>query len=53
MENLLAFPETLPDNWVKVRDSVILPWIFDSSLGSGRPSRWRKRLEDWQNSQKK
>ena len=52
MENLLAFPETLPDSWVKVRDNVVLPWIVDTASG-GETAPLEKRLEDWQNSQKK
>jgi hypothetical protein len=52
MENLLAFPETLPDNWVKVRDNVVLPWIVDAASGGETPP-LEKRLEDWQNAQKK
>jgi hypothetical protein len=52
MENLLAFPETLPDNWVKVRDNVVLPWIVDAASGGETPP-LEKRLEDWQNVQKK
>lgn len=52
MENLLVFPETLPDNWVKVRDGVFLPWILDSASGEETQG-LEKRLEDWQNAQKK
>jgi len=52
MENLLTFPDTLPDNWVKLRDGVVLPWILDSASGEETQS-LEKRLEDWQNAQKK
>jgi hypothetical protein len=52
MENLLVFPETLPDNWVKVRDGVVLPWILDSASGQETQG-LEKRLEDWENAQKK
>jgi hypothetical protein len=52
MENLLTFPDTLPDNWVKVRDSVVLPWILDTASGE-ETQPLEKRLEDWQNAQKK
>jgi ABC-type glycerol-3-phosphate transport system substrate-binding protein len=51
-ENLLQFPETLPDNWVKIRDGVIEPWILDSASGKDTGP-LEKRLEDWQDSQKK
>ena len=39
-ENFLAFPETLPDNWVKIRDGVIEPWIVQKAAGQeiARPS---------------
>ena len=52
MENLLTFPDTLPDNWVKVRDAVVLPWILDAASGE-ETGTLEKRLEDWQNTQKK
>jgi hypothetical protein len=52
MENLLQFPETLPDNWVKVRDGVVEPWILDTASGKETET-LDKRLEDWQNAQKK
>jgi hypothetical protein len=52
MENLLTFPETLPDSWVKVRDAVVLPWILDTAAGAETLA-LEKRLEDWQTAQKK
>lgn len=52
MENLLTFPDSLPDNWPKLRDGVVLPWILDSASGTETRS-LQKRLEDWQNEQKK
>jgi len=52
MENLLTFPDTLPDNWVKLRDGVVLPWILDTASGEESQT-LEKRLEDWQNAQKK
>ncbi len=52
MENLLTFPDTLPDNWVKLRDGVVVPWILDTASGNETQS-LEKRLEDWQNAQKK
>ena len=52
MENLLTFPDTLPDNWVKLRDGVVLPWILDVASGE-ETGTLEKRLEDWQNAQKK
>jgi hypothetical protein len=51
-ENLLLFPDTLPDNWVKVRDGVIEPWMLDSASGKDTEP-LDKRLQDWQDSQKK
>jgi ABC-type glycerol-3-phosphate transport system substrate-binding protein len=52
MENLLTFPDTLPDNWVKMRDAVVLPWILDAASGEESQT-LEKRLEDWQSAQKK
>ena len=52
MENILAFPGILPDNWVKVRDGVINPWISQTAAGQ-ETEPLDKRLEDWQKSQKK
>ena len=52
MENLLAFPDALPDNWVKLKDGVVCPWILDTASGDETRS-LEKRLEDWQNAQKK
>jgi hypothetical protein len=52
MENLLAFPDTLPDNWVKLKDGVVCPWILDTASGDETRS-LEKRLEDWQNEQKR
>ena len=52
LENLLLFPDTLPDNWVKVRDGVIEPWILDSASGK-ETGPLEKRLQDWQDAQKK
>ena len=51
-ENLLVFPDTLPDNWVKVRDGVIEPWVLDSASGKDTGT-LEKRLQDWQDAQKK
>jgi ABC-type glycerol-3-phosphate transport system substrate-binding protein len=52
MENILAFPGPLPDNWVKVRDAVIRPWIEQAAAGQ-ESDPLEKKLEDWQKSQKK
>jgi ABC-type glycerol-3-phosphate transport system substrate-binding protein len=52
MENLLVFPDTLPDNWVKLRDTVVLPWILNAACTTESET-LEKRLEDWQKSQKK
>jgi len=51
-ENLMVFPDTLPDNWVKVRDGVVVPWILDSASGKSADT-LDKRLQDWQDAQKK
>jgi hypothetical protein len=52
MENILAFPGILPDNWAKVRDGVIRPWIVQAASGQ-ETEPLEKMLEDWQKSQKK
>jgi len=52
LENILAFPGILPDNWVRVRDAVIRPWIEQTATGQ-ETEPLEKRLEDWQKSQKK
>ncbi len=50
-ENLLSFPETLPDSWLRVRD-VIDPWIVATARGQETET-LEKKLEEWQNAQKK
>ncbi|HTZ52047.1 MAG TPA: ABC transporter substrate-binding protein [Spirochaetia bacterium] len=52
MENLLTFPDTLPDNWVRVRDAVVEPWMLDTASGKTTDT-LEKRLQDWQDAQKK
>jgi hypothetical protein len=51
-ENLLVFPETLPDNWVKLRDGVIRPWIVQKGTGQETED-LDKVLAAWQQAQKK
>ncbi|HTP59738.1 MAG TPA: ABC transporter substrate-binding protein [Spirochaetia bacterium] len=51
-ETILAFPETLPDNWLAVRDQVIRPWVHQSASGAGDQS-LEKMLEDWAKGMKK
>jgi hypothetical protein len=51
-ENLLIFPETLPDNWVRLREGVIRPWIVSSVQGKETQA-LDKTLEEWQKAQKK
>jgi hypothetical protein len=50
-ENLLSFPDTLPDNWLKVRD-IIHAWIIDTARGK-ETAPLQKKLEEWQNAVKK
>jgi hypothetical protein len=50
-ESLLSFPETLPDSWLKVRD-IIDPWIMATARGKETET-LQKKLEEWQNAQKK
>jgi ABC-type glycerol-3-phosphate transport system substrate-binding protein len=52
LETLLSFPTPLPDNWVKVRDSVILPWIAQTATGQETEA-LDKKLDQWQKAQKK
>jgi len=51
-ESILAFPETLPDNWLAVRDQVIRPWIHQAASGEGDQS-LEKMLGDWAKGMKK
>jgi hypothetical protein len=51
-ENILTFPEILPDNWLKLRDAVIRPWIADKAAGKEEGD-LDKRLVEWQVAQKK
>jgi hypothetical protein len=47
-DNLLRFPQLLPDNWVKVRDEVIQPWLIAAASGVDIPD-LAQRLEEWRN----
>jgi ABC-type glycerol-3-phosphate transport system substrate-binding protein len=51
-ENLLLFPETLPDNWVKVRDEVIRAWLSDAASGADVDP-LDKKLDAWQKAMRK
>jgi ABC-type glycerol-3-phosphate transport system substrate-binding protein len=52
LDSILSFPGLLPDNWVKVRDSVVMPWIAQTA--SGQESRpLDKTLDEWQKAEKK
>jgi hypothetical protein len=52
LENLLTFPDVLPDNWTKVRDGVIAPWILQTAAGAETET-LEKRLSEWLDAQKK
>ncbi|HVO37408.1 MAG TPA: ABC transporter substrate-binding protein [Spirochaetia bacterium] len=51
-ENLLAFPETLPDNWLRARDEVIRPWIAATAART-EAQPLEKRLDEWLKSTQK
>ncbi|HUI68922.1 MAG TPA: hypothetical protein VL354_00290 [Spirochaetia bacterium] len=51
-ESILAFPETLPDTWLAVRDQVIRPWIHESAAGT-EDQTLEKSLDDWVKGMKK
>jgi ABC-type glycerol-3-phosphate transport system substrate-binding protein len=51
-EAVLTFPDTLPDNWLAVRDQVIRPWIHQSASGTEERS-LEESLEDWVKGSKK
>ena len=51
-EAILTFPETLPDNWLAVRDQVIRPWIHQSASGA-EDQPLEKMLDDWAKGMKK
>ena len=52
LDSILTFPGLLPDNWVKVRDSVIVPWIAQTAAGQ-ETQPLDKTLEEWQKAEKK
>jgi hypothetical protein len=52
LENILSFPGPLPDNWVKVRDGVLVPWIAQTASGQETQA-LDKKLDEWQKAQKK
>jgi ABC-type glycerol-3-phosphate transport system substrate-binding protein len=52
LENLLTFPDPLPDNWVKVRDAAITPWILQTAAGTETET-LEKTIADWVDAQKK
>ena len=52
LENILSFPGLLPDNWVKVRDGVLVPWIAQTASGQETQA-LDKKLDEWQKAQKK
>ena len=51
-EGMLVFPETLPDNWLKVRDEVIRPWIKLTAAGE-EDQLLEKKLDEWLKALKK
>jgi len=51
-EAILAFPETLPDNWLAVRDQVVRPWIHQSASGA-EDQTLEKMLDEWVKGMKK
>jgi ABC-type glycerol-3-phosphate transport system substrate-binding protein len=61
LENFLAFPEILPDNWLTIRgtsptDGVVWPWMLASASASASDLPVKaldKTLQDWLESQKK
>jgi hypothetical protein len=52
LENLLVFPENLPDNWVKIRDGVIHPWVLQTAAGT-ETAPLEAKLSEWLEAQKK
>jgi hypothetical protein len=51
-ENMIGFPDPLPDNWQKVRDEVVLPWMERTAVDE-EDQPLEKRLEEWLIAQKK
>jgi ABC-type glycerol-3-phosphate transport system substrate-binding protein len=51
-ENMLVFPETLADNWLKVRDEVIRGWFVDAISGKDTGT-LEKRIDEWQKAMRK
>jgi len=52
LDSILTFPGLLPDNWVKVRDSVVVPWIAQTASGK-ETQPLDKTLDEWQKAEKK
>ncbi len=52
LENMLVFPDTLPDNWPRLRDEVIAKWIEQSAMGQATEP-LDKAIADWQQAAKK
>ena len=52
LDSILTFPGLLPDNWVKVRDGVVVPWIAQTASGK-ETQPLDKTLDEWQKAEKK
>ncbi len=46
-ENFLLFPDTLPDNWVRIRDEVVRKWIAETIKGE-EEALLSVRIGEWQ-----
>jgi hypothetical protein len=51
-ENLLLFPEILPDNWLEIRDEVFWTWLMRFAKGE-ETAPLSSVLDDWQAASKK
>ena len=51
-ENLLVFPEILPDNWLEIRDEVFWTWLMRSAKGE-ETAPLSAVLEEWQTASRK
>jgi ABC-type glycerol-3-phosphate transport system substrate-binding protein len=49
--NLLAFPETLPSGWFRMRDEAVLPWL-ERAASTGAPEPLEDALLAWERAEK-
>jgi ABC-type glycerol-3-phosphate transport system substrate-binding protein len=51
-ESSIVFPETLPDDWLRLRDEVFRPWLARAAAGEEQQG-MDKTLAEWRKAQRK